>query len=258
MQKHNKVWSRLSVIYLQNAADILMSVSLNQDDYKFLKQLSDEITSSSLNILLWGKLSFDDDLEDEDVDIRNISLKSAIDSFHTLWEKVYQIVRVFESNDTTSFNKTAAMESEITENPSVRLSLKMLSYFNYLCVFVSNFEQNKVESSLNASKAANIFAFKQIFQSIGKIFNFCCILYQNYQTKFDGIFLQTVDTICTYADIGVGQPFDNVANKTALFWQDVVYKNLIGRREPVFSQDRGIHKIPNWHSCVFCSMLACN
>ena len=133
------------------------------------------------------------------------------------------------------------MESEIVDNPSVRLSLKMLSYFNYLCVFVSNFEQQRPESSQNMGRATNVFAYKQIFQSIGKIFNFCCILYQNYQSKFDGIFLQIVDTICAYADIGVGQPFDNVANKTALFCQDVVYKNLVARRDPVSSQDRGIY-----------------
>lgn len=94
----------------------------------------------------------------------------------------------------------------------------------------------------------NSTSFKKIFKQIGKIYLFSCILYRYYSPKFDQVFLQTIDSISAYGEIGFGQNFDSLANKTVLFMQDIVTQNMILRQNKMLNQSKPRERISENHN----------
>lgn len=121
-------------------------------------------------------------------------------------------------------------------NLSAKLSLKALSYFNYICLYLSNIDALNLKE-VNLHNQTHLVPLKEVFKHIGKIFNFCCVIYKNYQTKHNVILNQTLDTICSYSNL-ISATFDTITNKTAIFIQDIIYQNT------VFSTQRNYEKSP--------------
>ena len=131
----------------------------------------------------------------------------------------------------------------------MKISLKALVLFNYVSLHVSNLEQIQDKLDITKHNLRNSSSFKMIFKQIGKIYHFSCILYKNYSQQFEQIFLQTIDTISTYGDIGFEQTIDNLANKTVLFLQDGVSKNIILNQKKELKIEK--QPIQNLNSHVF-------
>lgn len=168
MEKDNDSWERLDEIYLNSTADILLATSITQEEYNYLKSLADTISYSPLRKILNGALFS----KKEEEKCCSLSKTKSIENFHYACEKAHQIIMIFDSNDTGGFNQTAPLNNDIQDNSSVCLAIKMLSCFNYLCVFLANKEQTENGYNYTNPNSLNVATFRAIFQHIGKVFNF--------------------------------------------------------------------------------------
>ena len=117
-------------------------------------------------------------------------------------EKWYKLILIFESLDFTSYWNTSLFVSPVHENPSIRLALKILWWFNRIvCKILCHKDYATSQGSPHKEAFySNSVSINKIFRNIGKVFSCWWILWKYYQPKYETSLLQTIDTICLYSE----------------------------------------------------------
>jgi len=137
MHKYQKTWLKVSDIALRTTDDILIRAAITQTDYEFLCNVSEAIVITPLRNLLSGTINGLQADKNDNQELNEVDKNIAVASFDSIWQKAYQIVRILTANENSFLNRTSIIENEVHDDTKVRLALKILSWFNYLCLYVS-------------------------------------------------------------------------------------------------------------------------
>ncbi|CAI2385621.1 unnamed protein product [Moneuplotes crassus] len=223
MEKQHKNWKKVEELHYSIAADLFQTSLLTQEQYDFLAELSDGIILTPLKEIIFGEL-----FSINEGDIKLTPFDLTVESYSFCIEKCMLIVEILQASDLSHLvSSESSQDVGMSTNLAVKLSLKNISLFNFAVYYLSGFQKKDINRVSGGSTCPNFSSLRDVFKHIGKLYHFCCILCKNYTSQYEKLFLQTIDTISTHAEMGFCQKFDNIINKTILFLHQVVHENTI-------------------------------